>query len=222
MALRTQRAGNQKPWTLEELKTGLEHFYKEHGRYPTTQEIDAYPYLPSSRSVQRRFSGALGLRKELGLTGQHDFRTGEHSAKRARTINRRAHKIEQDIYEFLAAKFGKEFVHREYFFTDDRRTRADFFVYDSKNGFCVDVFYPRDRHNLIGCINSKLKKYRSEYMRQYPVIFLQMNPNLSQEKLNEIIENKKHKLGEGQSLMSFQSFKEFSKSRKSLRLKKGQ
>lgn len=221
MKLRAQKDGRQKnPWTLLEIKAGLNHFYKEHGRYPTVTEIDAYSYLPASRTLQRRFSGVIGARKELHLIGQHDFRAGEHSAKRARTINKRAHKIELEIYELLVAQFGKEFVHREYFFSDDKRTRADFFVYDSKNGFCVDVFYPKDRHNLIGCINSKLKKYQSNYMRQYPVIYLQMNPDLPQGILDTFMQNKKNKLPEGQSLMSLETFKEFSRARKPLKLER--
>lgn len=218
MALRTQRSGNQKPWTLEELKSGFEHFYNKNNRYPTTPEIDAYQYLPSSRSVQRRFGGALELRKELGIAGQHDFRTGEHSSLRAELINKRAHEMEHSVYELLINQFGKEFVHREYFFTDDKRTRADFFVYGSGSGFCVDVFYPRDKHNLIGCLNSKLKKYQSEYMRQYPIIYLQMNSELPQDELDRIIKNKKNQLSKGEELMSLDSFKEFCRSRKPLRL----
>ena len=218
MTLRTQRVGNQKRWTLEELKDGLDHFYKEYGRYPTTPEIDNYQYLPSSKTVERRFGGALGLRKELNIDGQHDFRTGKYSSLRAKLINKRAHEIEHDIYELLTRQFGKEFVHREYFFTDDKRTRADFFVYDRGSGFCVDVFYPSNRRNLIGCLNSKLKKYDSPHMRQYPVIYLQMNGDLPQDELDMIIKNKKNGLMSGQKLMSLDSFKEFCKSRKPLKL----
>lgn len=218
MSLRAQRAGNQKTWTLENLKSGLGHFYKEHGRYPTAPEIDAYQYLPSSKTIERRFGGVLSLRKDLGVAGQHDFRTGKHSSLRAKLINKRAHETEGHIYELLVEQFGKEFVHREYFFTDDKRTRADFFVYDRESGFCVDVFYPGNKHNLIGCLNSKLKKYRSPHMRQYPVIYLQMNNNLTQIELNMVIKNKRNKLPGGQELMSLDSFKEFCKSRKPLKL----
>lgn len=219
MALRIQKSGNQKPWTIEELKSGLESFYKDCGRYPTTPEIDSYKYLPSSRSIQRRFNGALGLREKLGLDGQHDFRSGEHSTERAKTINKRAHGTESEVYEYLVKRFGRQLVHREYFFTDDKRTRADFFVYDRNKGFCIDVFYPSSRANLIGCINSKFKKYHNNaYMRQYPVIFLQMNQSIEQNELDDIVRNKKNKLHEGESLMSLDSFKEFCKSRKPLNL----
>jgi len=218
MSLRTQKRGYQKPWTLEELKAGFEHFYKEHNRYPTGPEIDAYPYLSSARSIERRFGGLIELRAQLKLPTQIDLRTGEHSTRRAVTINERAHKVELVVYEFLQKIFGKEFVHREYFFTDDRRTRADFFVYDSEKGFCVDVFYPANRRNLIGCINSKLGKYYSEYMRQYPVIFLQMNESIPDIALQGIVNNKKRPLLKGQYLMSWGAFREFCKSRNPLKV----
>lgn len=218
MTLRAQRSGKQKPWTREELSAGLKHFFDTNSRYPTATEVDTYPYLPSVRSIERRFGGLVQLRKQLGLKGQSDFRSGQHSRERARKINSRSHKIEQTVYDFLQDMFGKEFVHREYFFTDDRRTRADFFVYDSKKGFCVDVFYPSNRRNLIGCLNSKLKTYHTKHMRQYPVIFLQMNEDISQDTLDKMIRNKKNALATGQYLMAWGTLQEFCRSKGSLQV----
>jgi len=212
--LRRQKSGRQIPWKLEELKAGLEHFYKERGRYPTATEVDAYPHLPSSRSIERRFGGLVELRKTARLDEIFDFRTGSHSTKRARFINDRAHKVEHTVYNFLVTRFGKELVHREYFFTDDHRTRADFFVYDERNGFCVDVFYPASRRNLIGCLNIKLKKYSgTAHLMAYPVIFLQMNEDMSQEVLDGIVKAKKKGLVQGQYLMGWGTFKDFCQSR---------
>lgn len=218
MVLRKQQKGNQKPWKLDELKAGLLHFYKENGHYPTATEVDRYPYLPAARSIERSHGGLVKVRKELGLGGQDDYRCGEHSTKRAEKINRRAHKTEAAVYEFLCGIFRREFVHREYFFTDDRRTRADFFVYDKDGGFCVDVFYPEDRHNLTGCLNSKLSKFTNEYMRQYPAVFLQMNDNITEEELKDIIKNKKKPLLKRQHLMGWQQFKAFCQNRRPLRV----
>jgi hypothetical protein len=217
MTLRTQKPGKpDHPWMLEELKSGLEHFYKEHNRYPTASEVDKYMYLPSARSIERRFGGLVALRETLKLGKEYDFRSGSHSTKRAHTINNRAHNIEKTVYESLTKHFGKEFVHREYFFTDDKRARADFFVYDGKGGFCVDVFYPSDKRNLIGCLNSKLNKYQSTYMREYPVIFLQMNEDIGKEIIDKLIKNKKKPLVKGQYLMGWKQFKEFVLSRNPL------
>ena len=218
--LRTQKNGRQVVWKLEELKAGLQEFYKVHGHYPTATEVDAYQYLPSARSIERRFGGLVGLRKRLGLGDNHDFRTGEHSSQRAKAINKRAHEVERMVYEYLVGHFNKEFVHREYFFTDDHRTRADFFVYDSGKGFCVDVFYPDSPRNLSGCLNIKLTKYAGlgAYV-EYPVIFLQMNESISQERLGELLQAKKRPLGAGQHLMTWGSFKEFCAKRSPLKVK---
>jgi hypothetical protein len=218
MSLRTQRAGKQIPWKLEELSAGLEKFYEENGRYPTAPEVDVYPYLPSARSIERRFGGMIGLRQTLNLDSQTDFRRGKHSSDRAHLINARAHKTEQKVYEYLIGKFGREFVHREYFFLDDKRTRADFFVYDRQGGFCLDVFYPANRRNVSGCLNSKLNKYNSEQMKKYPVIFLQMNDEISQGILDDLKENKTKNLGREQHLMGWEAFEDFCHSRKALKL----
>ena len=162
----------------------------------------------------------MELRKTLGLNTQADLREGAHSSKRAYKINERAHHVEQEVYEFLKERFGKQFVHREYFFLDDKRTRADFFLYDKTSGFCVDVFYPSDRRNLTGCLNSKLEKYRCPRMKQYPVIFLQMNKDLDQDLLDALISHKKNKLLEGHYLYSWESFKEFCAKRNPLKIER--
>ncbi len=209
MIPRTAKVGKQKPWTLEELAFGLEQFYAEHKRYPTAPEVDLYQFLPSARTIERRFGGLVELRQQLKLNSQPDFRSGKYSSERASRINSRAHKVENTVYRFLVKKFGIEFVHREYFFVDDRRTRADFFVYDTEGGFCVDVFYPNSRRNVSGCLNSKLSKYHAEYMRQYPVIFLEMNEDISQVILDVLVSKKKKRLSVEQHLMSWESFKRF-------------
>jgi len=219
MTLRTAKAGNQKPWTQEELSIGLKQFFTEHSRYPTAPEVDAYPYLPSARSIERRFGGLIKLRQTLKLDTQPDFRSGKHSSERAHLIGARAHDMEKIVYEFLIKKFGREFVHREYFFIDDKRTRADFFVYDREQGFCIDVFYPASRRNLNGCLNSKLNKYQSERMEKYPVIFLQMNEEIPQGILDDLIKNKKKMLGKRQYLMAWESFETFCRSRKPLSIR---
>ncbi len=197
-------------WTLERIQEGLKRFYNEYTRYPTATEFDAYEYLPRTKTIERRFGGLVALRKQLNLGNEHDLRFGAHSSRRARLINERAHKLEHKVYELLAERFDRQFVHREYFFTDDHRTRADFFVYDSKKGFCVDVFYPNSIGNLTGCLNIKLTKYQnSKEVLPYPVIFLQMNEQIKQSALDLLVSKKKRGLQKGQWLMDWTSFKEF-------------
>ena len=115
----------------------------------------------------------------------------------------------KEVYDYLINIFGIEFVHREFFFTDDRRTRTDFFIYCKNGDFSVDVFYPSDKHNFIGCLNSKMHTYASETMLQYPVIFLQMNNDINQEEIENILKRKKNKLLKYQSVMNLKEFKKF-------------
>jgi len=203
---------------MERIRDGLDRFYKENHRYPTATEFDECPYLPRAKTAERRFGGLVALRKQLNIGSEHDLRTGAHSSKRAHTINERAHILEKNVYELLCKQFGKEFVHREYFYTDDHRTRADFFVYDGKDGFCVDVFYASSLKNIGGCLNLKLAKYSQSDLLPYPIIFLQMNEDINQSELNELVQKKKRGLGQKQTLMSWKTFEEFYKSRKPLRV----
>lgn len=207
--LRIQKSGNQKPWKLEELRAGFENFYTNNKHYPTAPEIDASPYLPSARTIERSFGGLVELRKALGLNTQTDLREGVHSSKRARTINLQANKATREVSEYLVKRFGADSVHSEYSFFDDKRTRVDFFIKDKSVGFCVEVLCPSGRRNLIGCINNKLARYQSQQMSQLPVIFLQMNKELDQELLDNVIKNKQKKLSAKQHLFSLDTFKEF-------------
>lgn len=197
-------------WTLEKIAKGFEKFKTEKGRYPTAVEIDECAYLPSSRQIQRRFAGGLpGLRKQLKLSGPEDFTKGAYSSERARLIGKRAHQLEKTVYDYLVARFGKAFVHREYFSTDDRRTRTDFLVYCKNGNFCVDVFFPKDQKNLIGCLNSKMRTYGYAEMREFPVIFLMMNSDISREEIDKILERKKRKLNGRQHVMTMEELRKY-------------
>ncbi len=201
-------------WTLENLKKGFENFYKIHERYPTTHEIDAFKDLPSSRQIQRKYKGGLPeLRKLLKLNGPEDFTRGEHSSNRARTINSRAHAVENKVLDILVAQFGRTCVHREYFFTDDSRTRTDFYVFSKEGDFLVDVFYPKDRHNLIGCLNSKMRTYKDAVENKYQVIFLMMNDQIDEEEISKTLERKKNKIRSNYKVMTLGEFKNFIKNK---------
>lgn len=209
-------------WPIERIEEGINRFYKENHRYPTATEFDECPYLPRAKTAERRFGGLVALRRLLKIVGQHDLRAGAHSSKRAHIINDRAHKLEKSVYDHLCQWFGKEFVHREYFYTDDHRTRADFFIYDISGGFCVDAFYASSLKNVGGCLNLKISKYlQGKELLPYPVIFLQMNNGIKQTKLDDLVSKKKRGLGENRLLMSWASFEKFYKGRKPIRILKG-
>lgn len=199
----------KKKWTLEDIKVGFDKFYSEHSRYPTATEIDVCAYLPSTRQVQRRFGGLPQLREILKLKGTHDFTKGEYSSNRAKKINKRSNELETRVYHYLVSKFGKPFVHREYLFSDDRRTRTDFFVFCSDGNFSVDVFYPGNVKNMTGCLNSKLKTYSNNLTLQYPIIFLMLNDEISESEIENMLSKKKNPLRSYQKVMTMNQFKRF-------------
>ncbi|KKU70726.1 MAG: hypothetical protein UX94_C0001G0015 [Parcubacteria group bacterium GW2011_GWA2_47_21] len=201
-------------WTISNIKDGFERFFRDYSRYPTATEIDGCDYLPSSRQIQRRFGGLPRLRETLKLKGVHDFTKGEYSSNRAKKINKRSYELETQIYRYLLDRFGKPFVHREYLFNDDRRTRTDFFVFCSNGNFSVDVFYPSDKKNMTGCINSKLKTYSSNHTLQYPVIFLMMNDEIQESEIEAMIKKKTKPLKDYQKIMTMNQFKKFCEGRK--------
>lgn len=212
-------AGMEKePWTIKQIEAGLRKFFEDNGRYPTAAEIDQYEYLPSVRTLERSFGGLVNVRETLKLSKDYDLRKGSHSSKRAFTINQRNNVLEQEVYTYLLAKFNREFVHREYLFTDDARTKADFFVYDDGKGFCIDVFYPGSVRNLGVCLNIKLQKYKNTgSLLGYPVIFLQMNKEITQETIEGLIERRKSKMPDNYYVMSWDKFNEFCSNRSSLK-----
>ncbi|MFT5179480.1 MAG: hypothetical protein ACI9GH_000006 [Candidatus Paceibacteria bacterium] len=201
-------------WDLKKIKKGLTSFYKVNKRYPTSVEFDKHEDLPSSRQIQRRFGGLVNLRKELKLTGQHNLAEGSYSSKRASDIYLRKQNYVKKIYKLLEANFEPRSIHRNFSFTDDHRAKSDFFISYKKKHFSVDVFYANDKGSLLGCLNSKLRKYDLKMMNEFPVIFLQINEDTSQDEMNILLKNKKKGLTKNQFLMDVSSFKEFCKKMK--------
>ncbi len=193
-------------WTMEKIKTGLGLFYSEHGRYPTATEVDSCTYLPSSRQIQRNFGGMVFLRQQLGLRHE-DFTKGRHGSERARKIYKRSRVIKKEAYDFLIEEFGEQAVHRDHLFTDDSRTKADFFVARQTNPFLLKVFYPKDRRSLIGCLNSRIVPPISKAV--IPLIFLMMNKELPEEVVAGVLSNKKQKMPLGQLVLTFKQFRAF-------------
>jgi hypothetical protein len=134
-------------------------------------------------------------------------------------ILKRAHGTELEVHEYLVGVFGEPFVHREYFFTDDKRTRTDFYIYHKGGNFSVDVFHPKDRKNMNGCLNMKLKGYRNRSADQfkYPIFFLMMNQDLNEKDIEIVLKNKKMKLHPQQRVVTYQELKSFCKDKSALK-----
>jgi hypothetical protein len=191
-------------WDLDKIKCGLESFYELNKRYPSALEIDKYPLLPSSRQVQRKFGGLKELRKLLNLPDEDiDYTKGSARSDVAKIIGERGKDFEKEIYALLVKKFGEIFVHQQKPF-NNYKSRADFFIYAQNYKFGVDVFYPKDLHSFVCCVNIKDKTYINS---DFDMIFLSINPKISQSLINRFINRRKNNTLN--RVMDFDEFKKY-------------
>ena len=191
-------------WDLNKIKCGLEEFYKLNKRYPSALEIDGYPPLPSSRQIQRRFGGLKELRKLLGLPdGDLDHTKGKIRSNVAKIIGERGKSFEKEIYAFLVNKFGEIFVHQQKPF-NNYKSRADFFIFAKDYKFGIDVFYPKDLHSFVCCVNIKEKIYINP---DFDMIFLSINPDINQSLINAFIDRRRNNTLH--KVMDFDEFKKY-------------
>ena len=184
---------------IDDLTLRFEQFFEKHERYPTSADCDTCPYLPSSRYMQRHFGGIVAVREELGLQIT-DYTKGAIKREVSLKIGKRSLLNEKEVLGLLVDMFGRVNVHREYLLTDDSRCRIDFHVFAPKGRFSVEVFFPKNRCTLSGCLNAKLRKYSYYVMMQYPVAFLQMNKELDHI-LDDVVKHKKNKMAKNQYLI---------------------
>jgi len=191
-------------WDLNKIRYGLEEFYKLNKRYPLALEIDRYPLLPSSRQVQRKFGGLKELRRFLGLPEEDlDYTKGKIRSNVAKIIGERGKNFEKEIYALLVTKFGEIFVHQQKPF-NNYKSRADFFIYAKDYKFGIDVFYPKDLHSFVCCVNIKEKTYTNH---DFDMIFLSINPDINQSLINKFI-NRRRKIT-SHKVMDFDEFKKY-------------
>lgn len=160
-------------WNIENIRTGCERFFKEFSRYPTAEDFDNYPYLPSARQIQRAFGGLVELRDKLGLEIVN-YGSGDHRSKSARDIGVNGAVAERLLEQELIDHFGEHFVHAErplykYYkvplrvATQDTKeigkSRVDFLVYHSDGIFGVDVFVAKNMFSLKRIVNLKAGIY---------------------------------------------------------------
>jgi hypothetical protein len=142
-----------KRWTLETIRIGIEKYVSEHGRMPTANEYDAYPYLPSSRHIQAAFGGLVKLRTDLGLEGPTNFTTGTVRSEIASRIFSNARAYEEEFYRYLIARIPEIRVHEQ------KRLRpgniaCDFYIYTSEHeGIAIDLFYADSVSNAKKIVN---------------------------------------------------------------------
>ncbi|MGZ6005685.1 MAG: hypothetical protein ACXWLH_06100 [Candidatus Saccharimonadales bacterium] len=190
--LRTNKPGHQMPWSDDDLLNGLRYFYQLNGRYPTATEIDPFPYLPSSRSIQRAHGGLVALRQRLLPDEANDYTKGEHRSSKAREADARATKYEEEFYNFLIENFMPVAVH-EHKIIRPGNVASDFFIYeDEEKGLVIDLFYAQDIRTLTKVVNIKLKRYSTLPFEVY--FILVGNSAITNSQIDQRMENRQTKL----------------------------
>lgn len=191
-------------WTLPLIQEGMSRFFSECSRYPTAHEIDRYQHLPSSRQLQRKFGGLEAIRLKLKIDIPN-FTKGEERRKIAIHVNERALHLEKKLKGELCTLLTHRNVHSQFPLCDDARTRADFGLFTKDAVYSVDVFYAKDKHSFLGCLRHKLNKYNL-VQEFYSAIFVQMNPDTTQDEIDVIVSRMKKPLPSFIRVMSLDSF----------------
>lgn len=147
-------------WSLENVLEGFKEFILIHGHYPNQEEIDEYQFLPSIKTIERKFGGIVKIRSLLGLT-EIDLSRGQNRSTIAAKIGERGFELEESTYRLLVERFHEPFVHKESRITinnERRSVRVDFLVFHKKGKFAVDVFYPKEGSRSLA--NNVAVKYR--------------------------------------------------------------
>ena len=173
-------------WTTQAIRDGFERFHREQGRLPTALEIDATPYLPSSRFIQYKFGGLEKLRGLLGYSDTH-FGKGAFRSEIANRVNKRGRLAEIGLESLLRNRFGEVFVHGEKIF-DTSKNRVDFYVYCPDGNFGIDVFCADSMRTLQSSVNIKMGKYLNFTEKLY---FVVLHETLKQPELDRYIKAKR-------------------------------
>lgn len=171
-------------YSEERFHTDLARLRKELRREPTVLDIDQCEYMPSARTIQRRLGGVVKLRNR-------DLRTGKDRADTLMAVRERWEESTSHFDSLLKEKFEEKDIHYERPITVGGLKRTDYYIW----GFgSIDIFYPSQFHGLRGCVQHKLKKYKGLKDSRFPIYFVCLNAEFSQETINKMIANKKQKV----------------------------
>jgi len=204
--LRIARLGNQDgKWTRSQISAGLQKFYEVYGRYPTSREIDAFEYLPSARSIQRKYGGLISIRKELIPESHADYTKGAYRSAKAKESWHRAAKYEEEFYNFLLEHFDPVAVH-EHKIMRPGNIASDFYIYTSESdGVVIDLFYAQDLFSLSSIVSIKLKRYVG---LPYRIIFVLVgNQTITAQRIQKLMLNRISSLPKNISIDTEANFK---------------
>lgn len=203
--LRINKAGNKRSWTNEELLAGFHKFYEEYGHFPTAHEIEAYQYLPSSRSIQRSYGGLVKLRSSLLPSEISNFTKGIRRSAIAKRTFANGRMYEKKFYEYLIEHFQEIAVH-EHKLIRPGDVSCDFYVYITPcKGLVIDVFYAESLPNLVNIVNIKLKRYKLIQPETYLVLV--GNEEITQTMIDAKVANRQVPLPAHIYLVSEEHFK---------------
>ena len=209
-----------KQQTEQQIVANLKRLKDTLGHEPNVFEVDACKYLPTARTLQRRFGGVEHIRKLAGFTYDNHTK-GIKRSKKALESLLNSNNYEKKIINQFFTKYhdtnGKEktvvrhYAYQQYLPDKGHyiNISCDVAVTDNKlkHVYMFDFFYPSSPHSLYGCVRSKLKKLRSHpptiYDATYSIIFVCTNPKMTAEDMNTV----HTELGEAQ-LMDYKTFKE--------------
>lgn len=199
--MRSKKVIHERMGTVAAIKNGFEKFFVENGHYPTALEIDACPYLCSTRWIQKHYGGLINFRKMLRMNVT-SYGIGDNRRKIWEYAGVKSLETENSLKKYLISVYGELCVHEE-IKVGNSRQRLDFFVY-AKDNFAVDVFNTYTLKTLIRNLNIKVRKYTS-----YPftLFFVVTGGKFDQKDINHVVMNKINKMPENIKCVTFENFK---------------
>ncbi len=163
-------------WYIHDIpkyKALVERFVAEKGYEPTAIDFDDTDYLPSSRTLQRKYGGLPRFRELVGLKTM-DFTKGSARALKAKKSMDDSLVDETLLFIDLLKKYGEDKVSSPARIFANRGITSDFRLKVDGISYLIDVFKPNSIHSFKGCINIKNRKYlaNEEIMYDHPVKFL--------------------------------------------------
>jgi hypothetical protein len=158
----------KKTISLEQHKAQVAQFIKENNYEPTAIDFDNTDYLPTSRTIQRRYGGLPNFRKLIGLKTT-DFTKGKARTKKAKTAMDKCLLEETKLFQELLIKYGSNNVSSPAkLFLNNLKT-VDFKIEKDGKIYLIDVFYPNTKESFESCVNIKNKKYHTNEQSFYTV-----------------------------------------------------
>ena len=148
-------------------KRAVDKFISIHKREPTAIDFDNTDYLPSARTIQRRYGGLKPFRLSVGLN-TIDFTTGAARAVKAKLSTSQSMKDETKLFKALVSKYNIKNVSSPAKIFAYRGLTADIRLDIDNTTYLIDVFKPNTTHSFLGCVRIKNKKYLQEEHTLYP------------------------------------------------------